>query len=67
MGIDGRIYPASAMPTASGRNAGELDFMDESYHQFEAVMMRSKAEQGLFRRFRFFTRCACGNERILPP
>ena len=30
MGIDGRIYPVSSMPTKSGKKAGELDFMDQS-------------------------------------
>jgi hypothetical protein len=29
MGVDGRIYPVSAMPTNTGKTAGELDFMDE--------------------------------------
>ena len=30
-GIDGRIYPVSAMPASPARDAGELDFMDEWY------------------------------------
>ena len=30
MGIDGRIYPVSAVPK-SGKKAGELDFMDHWY------------------------------------
>jgi hypothetical protein len=31
MGIDGRIYPISAIPKASGEAAGELDFGDLWY------------------------------------
>ncbi|MCK4624173.1 MAG: site-specific DNA-methyltransferase, partial [Phycisphaerae bacterium] len=31
MGIDGRIYPVSAMPAKTGAAAGELDFMDVWY------------------------------------
>jgi hypothetical protein len=31
MGIDGRIYPISAIPKASGEAAGELDFADLWY------------------------------------
>ena len=30
-GIDGRIFPVSAMPVGRGGPAGELDFMDEWY------------------------------------
>jgi hypothetical protein len=29
MGIDGRIYPVGAIPKASDKHTGELDFMDE--------------------------------------
>ena len=28
MGIDGRIYPVSAMPERRGKETGEMDFMD---------------------------------------
>jgi len=31
MGIDGRIYPVSAMPKKTGKAAGELGFMDDWY------------------------------------
>jgi len=31
MGIDGRIYPLSAVPHKTGKAAGELDFMDDWY------------------------------------
>jgi DNA modification methylase len=31
MGIDGRIYPVSAMPERRGARTGEMDFMDEWY------------------------------------
>jgi adenine-specific DNA-methyltransferase len=63
MGIDGRIYPVSAMPKTSGAPAGELDFMDVWYpiqvkqkdrvgrpdiDSFEAVMMRENRERGFF-------------------
>ncbi len=60
MGIDGRIYPVSAVPK---KLAGELDFMDVWYpiqvkqkdkasrpdiDSFEAVMMREDRTQGFF-------------------
>jgi len=65
MGIDGRIYPVSAMPK---KNAGELDFMDAWYpiqvkqkdkvgrpdiDSFEAVMMREDRTKGFFIAFDF--------------
>lgn len=68
MGIDGRIYPVSAMPHHTGKDAGELDFMDDWYpiqvkqkdkvgrpdiDQFEAAMMRSKRKKGYFVGFDF--------------
>ncbi len=68
MGIDGRIYPVSALPKASGKAAGELDFMDEWYpiqvkqrdkvgrpdiDQFEAAMLRTKRKKGFFVGFDF--------------
>jgi hypothetical protein len=68
MGIDGRVYPLSAMPKASGRQAGELDFMDQWYpiqvkqkekagrpdiDQFEAAMMRENRTKGFFVSFGF--------------
>ncbi len=61
MGIDGRIYPVSAMPKKSGAGAGELQFMDVWYpiqvkqkdklgrpdvDSFEAVMTRHDRTKG---------------------
>ena len=63
MGIDGKIYPVGAMPTQSGKDAGELDFMDEWYpiqvkqldkvgrpdiDKFEAAMIRANRRRGVF-------------------
>jgi hypothetical protein len=68
MGIDGRIYPVSAMPKTSGKAAGELDFMDQWYpiqvkqkdkasrpdiDSFEAAMMRENRPKGFFVSFDF--------------
>lgn len=68
MGIDGKIYPLSAMPKASGKAAGELDFMDQWYpiqvkqkdkagrpdiDSFEAAMMRENRTKGFFVSFAF--------------
>ncbi len=68
MGIDGRIYPVGTEPTASGKAAGELDFMDDWYpiqvkqkdkvgrpdiDQFEAAMIRAKRKKGFFVAFDF--------------
>ena len=68
MGIDGRIYPVSSMPSTSGKNAGELDFMDAWYpvqvkqkdkagrpdiDMFEAAMLREKRAKGFFVSFEF--------------
>lgn len=68
MGIDGRIYPVSSMPSTSGKNAGELDFMDAWYpvqvkqkdkagrpdiDMFEAAMLREKRTKGFFVSFEF--------------
>jgi DNA modification methylase len=68
MGIDGRIYPIGSEPTASGKDAGQLDFMDDWYpiqvkqqdkvgrpdiDQFEAAMMRTKRKKGYFVGFSF--------------
>jgi DNA modification methylase len=68
MGIDGRIYPVSSMPTKSGKSAGELDFMDAWYpiqvkqkdkagrpdiDMFEAAMMREDRPKGFFVSFEF--------------
>jgi hypothetical protein len=68
MGIDGRIYPLSAVPKKSGKAAGELDFMDDWYpiqvkqqdkvgrpdiDQFEAAMLRAKRKKGFFVAFDF--------------
>lgn len=63
MGIDGRIFPTSAMPQRRGSATGEFDFMDEWYpiqvkqkekvgrpdiDAFEAVMMREDRALGYF-------------------
>jgi hypothetical protein len=68
MGIDGRIYPVSAMPSKSGKRAGELDFMDDWYpiqvkqkdkagrpdiDMFEAAMIREDRKKGFFISFEF--------------
>jgi hypothetical protein len=68
MGIDGRIYPVSSMPTKSGKAAGELDFMDAWYpiqvkqkdkagrpdiDMFEAAMIRENRTKGFFVSFEF--------------
>jgi hypothetical protein len=68
MGIDGRIYPVGSEPSASGKAAGELDFMDDWYpvqvkqkdkvgrpdvDQFEAAMLRAKRKKGFFVGFDF--------------
>ena len=65
MGIDGRIYPAHAVPT---KKAGELGFMDDWYpiqvkqkdkagrpdiDAFEAVMIREDRKKGFFVSFDF--------------
>jgi DNA modification methylase len=70
MGIDGRIYPVSALPKLAGEKAGELDFMDNWYpiqvkqkdktgrpdiDSFEAVMMREDRNKGFFVSFDFTT------------
>ena len=62
-GIDGRIYPVSAMPKKSGAKAGELDFMDYWYpiqvkqqdktgspdiRDFEGVMTTNERTKGFF-------------------
>ena len=62
-GIDGRVYPVSTMPAATGAAAGELGFMDDWYpiqvkqkdkvgrpdiDSFETAMRRSKREKGFF-------------------
>jgi DNA modification methylase len=63
MGIDGRIYPVSAMPERAGAAAGELDFMDQWYpiqakqvdragrpmvDEFETAMNRAGRDKGFF-------------------
>ncbi|MBA3350904.1 MAG: site-specific DNA-methyltransferase [Pyrinomonadaceae bacterium] len=68
MGIDGRIYPVTAMPGKRGATVGELDFMDEWYpiqvkqkdkvgrpdiDAFEAVMIREERKLGYFVGFEF--------------
>ena len=68
MGIDGRIYPVSAIPPKRGAAAGELDFMDVWYpiqvkqkdrvgrpdiDSFEAVMTREDRTKGFFVAFDF--------------
>jgi site-specific DNA-methyltransferase (adenine-specific) len=68
MGIDGRIYPIGSEPTTAGKEAGQLDFMDDWYpiqvkqmdkvgrpdiDKFEAAMMRTKRKKGFFVGFDF--------------
>jgi hypothetical protein len=68
MGIDGRIYPIGSEPAAAGKEAGQLDFMDDWYpiqvkqmdkvgrpdiDKFEAAMMRTKRKKGFFVGFDF--------------
>jgi hypothetical protein len=68
MGIDGRIYPTTAMPERRGARTGEMDFMDEWYpiqvkqkdkvgrpdiDAFEAVMIREERKLGYFVAFDF--------------
>ena len=80
MGIDGRIYPLSAVPHESGKAAGELDFMDDWYpiqvkqqdkvgrpdvDMFEAAMIRAKRKKGFFVGFDFSQRRSDGNRRFL--
>lgn len=70
MGIDGRIYPIGSEPHAAGREAGQLDFMDDWYpiqvkqmdkvgrpdiDKFEAAMIRTKRKKGFFVGFDFST------------
>ena len=62
-GIDGRIYPVSAMPKATGKKAGELEFMADWYpiqvkqkdkagrpdiDAFETAMRRADCKKGFF-------------------
>ncbi len=68
MGIDGRIYPIGSEPAVAGKEAGQLDFMDDWYpiqvkqmdkvgrpdiDKFEAAMMRTKRKKGFFVGFDF--------------
>jgi len=68
MGIDGRIYPVSAMPKKTGKAAGELGFMDDWYpiqvkqkdkvgrpdiDSFEAAMIRADRKKGFIVAFDF--------------
>jgi DNA modification methylase len=68
MGIDGRIFPVSAVPKPAGKETGELDFMDVWYpvqvkqkdkagrpdiDSFEAVMMREDRQKGFFVSFAY--------------
>jgi site-specific DNA-methyltransferase (adenine-specific) len=68
MGIDGRIYSVGSEPAAAGKEAGELDFMDDWYpiqvkqtdkigrpeiDSFEAAMMRTKRKKGFVVGFDF--------------
>jgi DNA modification methylase len=63
MGIDGRIFPISAMPERRGKQTGELDFMNVWYpiqvkqqnkagrpdiDNFEAAMLREERTKGFF-------------------
>lgn len=68
MGIDGRIYPVSAVPARRGAHTGEFDFMDVWYpiqvkqrektgrpdiDSFEAVMTRTERTKGFFVSFAY--------------
>ncbi len=68
MGIDGRIYPVGSEPAASGKEVGQLDFMDDWYpiqvkqrdkvgrpdiDNFEAAMIRTKRKKGFVVGFDF--------------
>jgi DNA modification methylase len=68
MGIDGRIYPIGSEPGATGKEAGQLDFMDDWYpiqvkqmdktgrpdiDSFEAAMIRTRRKKGFFVGFDF--------------
>lgn len=68
MGIDGRIYPVSAVPKKRGAETGEFDFMDVWYpiqvkqkdkagrpdiDSFEAVMTRTDRTKGFFVSFAY--------------
>src|SRR3989304_4679630 len=68
MGIDGRIFPVSAVPSADKGKQGALDFMDVWYpiqvkqkdkvgrpdiDSFEAVMTRENRTKGFFVSFDF--------------
>jgi DNA modification methylase len=68
MGIDGRIFPVSAMPERRGSIVGEMDFTDEWYpiqvkqsakvgrpdiDAFEAVLIREERKLGYFVGFDF--------------
>jgi DNA modification methylase len=68
MGIDGRIFPVTAIPVEGGAKGGELDFMDKWYpiqvkqqdkagrpdiDQFEAVLHRTEKSKGFFVSFDF--------------
>jgi hypothetical protein len=47
MGIDGRIYPVGAIPKASDKHTGELDFMDECIHNREEMELLLGAKSRL--------------------
>ena len=68
LGIDGRIYPVSAMPERRGKDTGELEFMDTWYpiqvkqtdkvgrpdiDAFETAMQRKDRKLGYFVGFAF--------------
>jgi DNA modification methylase len=68
MGIDGRIYPASATPAKKTKDTGHLEFMDTWYpvqvkqkdkasrpdiDAFEAMMARADRQKGFFVSFDF--------------
>lgn len=68
MGIDGRIFPVTSMPSATAQQTGELDFMDRWYpiqvkqkdkagrpdiDSFEAVLTRCDRPKGFFVSFDF--------------
>jgi DNA modification methylase len=68
MGIDGKVFPLSALPDAVATDSGHLDFMDNWFpvqvkqmdktgrpdiDSFEAAMIRAKKKKGYFVSFDF--------------
>jgi hypothetical protein len=81
MGIDGRIYHVGAEPTAPGKEARQLDFMDDWYpiqvkqmdkvgrpdiDKFEAAMMRTRRKKGFLVGFDFSSDALREIDQVLP-